>query len=124
MAAITQTQTFFVPTIYGTTIYGIPEYYPVPTKPSNLFVVGIIDKFGTLLSSLTVRAGRSGQCRFSLIIRFRGEMPKKELQLLKKIKKFFKCGKVVIPKNKNHMPYFEVNKLDDLKNNVVPFFKK
>ena len=37
-------------------VYGNPKYYSVPTKPKNWFVVGIVDKFGTFLSSLTVRA--------------------------------------------------------------------
>jgi len=101
-----------------------PKWYTIPTKLKFWFVVGIVEEFGDFSSSVTVRACRANQCRFSLIIRFRGEMPKKELQLLKKIKKFFKCGKVVIPKNKNHTPYFVVNKLDDLKKSVVPVFLK
>ena len=78
--------------------------YSVPIKPKNWFIVGIVDIFGIFLSKVTVLEKQNDKCSFSFTVRFRGTIPEKELRLLNKLKKFFKCGKVVIPKNKNHKP--------------------
>lgn len=48
-------------------------------------------------------------------------LPKEKLKLLKKVKKIINCGRIYIAKNQAR---FSVQKIEDISDVIVPFFKK
>ena len=89
---------------------------------SQDYVIGLVDGEG----SFTVFPRRVGKYQ-KVELHFYVKMRKDELPLLKKLKIFFKCGRISLQKDRreNHQDCyrFEVGNTKDLKEKVIPVFK-
>ena len=90
---------------------------------SKDYIIGLVDGEG----SFTVFLRRRGKYR-TVELHFYLKMREDELRLLRKVRKFFGCGKITFQKDRRRTHRncyrFEIGNLKDLKEKVLPIFEK
>ncbi len=101
------------------------------TKPGKLsadYIVGLTDGEGSFTVYLLPPKKEHGSISYRVLCRYYIKMRDDDLPLLKKVEKFWGCGKIYFQKeyrkNQHNNYRFEIFNYDSLKDIVVPFFKK
>ncbi len=95
---------------------------------SEDYVVGLTDGEGSFTVYVRPPKKQHGAKSYRFECHYYLKMREDELPLLKKLKKFFGCGRISFQKDKrkNHKDCyrFEVSNLENIKNRVIPLFKR
>jgi len=92
------------------------------------YIVGLTDGEGSFNVYLRQRPAKSKPCNYNVACHYYIKMIESELPLLKEVCRFMDCGKVYFQKEKrknHHDCYrFEVSGLKQIREKVIPFFKR
>jgi len=92
------------------------------------YIVGLTDGEGSFSVYLHPPSEKHGSINYRVQCRYYIKMREDELPLLKKVEKFWGCGKIYFQKeyrkNQRDNYRFEIFNYQLLKNIVIPFFKK
>lgn len=93
---------------------------------SEDYIIGLTDGEGSFSAYIRPPKKEHGSKSYRVECHYYLKLREDELPLLKKVKKFFGCGRISFQKDKreNHRDCyrFEVSNLKDINNVIVPFF--
>ncbi len=104
--------------------------YARRTKPSLSadYIVGLTDGEGSFTVYLLPPKKSHGSINYRILCRYYIKMRDDDLNLLRKVEKFWGCGKIYFQKeyrkNQHNNYRFEIFSYDSLKKIVIPFFKE
>jgi hypothetical protein len=92
------------------------------------YIVGLTDGEGCFYVNIRPPDKRFSRSKYSVATHFYLKMREDELDLLKKVKKFFGCGAIYYQKDKrrnhNSCYRYEINAQKDIHEVLIPFFDK
>ena len=93
---------------------------------SEDYIIGLTDGEGSF--TVYLRPSKNSGWNNRIEGHYYLKLRKEELPLLKKIKKFFRCGRISLQRDRrpNHSDYyrFEISDLKNIQKKVIPLFKR